>query len=90
MHASKQKNQSVQEDKDTRPSKYPFLGVKHLCPPSQTKLNATLKFGVGLQDMVKECHYAKIILMNTVIISKVDKKTLWVLQTIWIVIDLVS
>jgi hypothetical protein len=90
MHSSKQRNQSFQEDKDTKPSKYPFLGVKHLCPPSQTKLNATLKFGVGLQDMVKECHCAKIILMNTIIISKVDRKTLWGPKTIWIVIDLVS
>jgi hypothetical protein len=40
--------------------------------------------------MVKECHYVKIILMNTIVISKVDKKTLWGLQKIWIVIDLVS
>jgi hypothetical protein len=71
-------------------AKYPFSSVKHLCPPSQTKLNATLKFGVGLQDMVKECHYAHIILLNTMIISKVDRKTLWALQTIWIVIDLVG
>jgi len=57
-------------------AKYPFSSVKHLCPPSQTKLHTTLKFGVGLQDMVKECHYVKMILMNTIIISKVDRKTL--------------
>jgi len=90
MHARKQKNQSFQEDKTQDLAKYPFSSVKHLCPPSQTKLNATLKFGVSLQNMVKECHYAKIILTNTIIISKVDRKTLLGLQSIWIVINLES
>ncbi len=89
MQASKRTKVS-KKTKTQDLAKYPFLGVKHLCPPSQTKLIATLKFGVGLQDMVNECHYAKIILMNTIIISKVDRKTLCGLQKIWIVIDLVS
>jgi hypothetical protein len=90
MHASKQRTKVSKRTKTQDLAKYPFSSVKHLCPPSQTKLNATLEFGVSLQNMVKECHYAKIILMNTIIISKVDRKTFWGLQSIWIVIDLVS